>query len=73
MDVFPSHSQCTLNKTDSDLHTPLAKHLSKEKEKLAGNISVLQQGDLQQAARDRPKATKEVLLSLFFQDHNPSN
>lgn len=47
MDVlFPS--QCTINQIDSDLHTLPAKHLSQEREKLAGNISVLQQGNLQQ-------------------------
>lgn len=71
MDVFPS--QCTFNKTDSDLHTLPAKLLSQEREKLAGNISVLQQGNLQRAALDRPKATEEILLSLLFQEHKPSN
>lgn len=69
-----SHSRCTLNKTSSDLHRLPAKHLrqdetSREREKLAGNITVLQQGDLQPVARDRHKATKDRLLSLFFQVH----
>lgn len=76
MDVLTSHSQHTLNKIYSDLHTLRAKHpsqdeASQERKKLAGNIFVLLQGDLKRAAQDRHKVMKETLLSLFFQKHKP--
>jgi len=70
MDVFTSHSQCILHKTYSDLDTLPAKHLSQEREKPGGNISVLQQGGPQQAALERQT---QRLLSLLFQEHTPSN